>query len=40
MAGLNKTMAEWTVDKWTEYGFTSRLDEYGKHMELVVTTTH
>ncbi|PVI05750.1 N-acetylated-alpha-linked acidic dipeptidase-like protein 2 [Periconia macrospinosa] len=28
IAGLNKTMAQWTADKWTEYGFTSRLDEY------------
>lgn len=28
VAGLNKTMAQWTVDKWTEYGFNSRLDEY------------
>jgi hypothetical protein len=21
-------MAQWTADKWSEYGFTSRLDEY------------
>ncbi|KAI0591575.1 Glutamate carboxypeptidase 2 [Pyrenophora tritici-repentis] len=28
LAGRNKTMAEWTVMKWSEYGFTSRLDEY------------
>ncbi|EFQ85439.1 hypothetical protein PTT_19605 [Pyrenophora teres f. teres 0-1] len=27
-AGRNKTMAEWTAAKWSEYGFTSRLDEY------------
>jgi hypothetical protein len=23
-------MAQWTADKWAEYGFTSRLDEYCK----------
>lgn len=23
-------MAQWTADKWTEYGWTSRLDEYCK----------
>jgi N-acetylated-alpha-linked acidic dipeptidase len=28
IAGLNKSMAQWTADKWAEYGFTSRLDEY------------
>ncbi|KAF2636551.1 glutamate carboxypeptidase 2 [Massarina eburnea CBS 473.64] len=28
VAGLNKTMAQWTADKFAEYGFTSRLDEY------------
>lgn len=28
VAGRNRSMAQWTADKWTEYGFTSRLDEY------------
>ncbi|KAJ4368899.1 hypothetical protein N0V83_005981 [Neocucurbitaria cava] len=28
VAGTNKSMAQWTADKWAEYGFTSRLDEY------------
>ena len=28
IAGLNESMAQWTADKWAEYGFTSRLDEY------------
>jgi N-acetylated-alpha-linked acidic dipeptidase len=28
LAGRNKTMAQWTADKWAEYGFKSRLDEY------------
>lgn len=30
IAGRNKSMAQWTADKWAEYGFTSRLDEYCK----------
>jgi N-acetylated-alpha-linked acidic dipeptidase len=30
IAGLNESMAQWTADKWAEYGFTSRLDEYCK----------
>ncbi|KAH7116693.1 N-acetylated-alpha-linked acidic dipeptidase-like protein 2 [Dendryphion nanum] len=28
IAGRNRSQAQWTADKWTEYGFTSRLDEY------------
>ncbi|KAH7090360.1 N-acetylated-alpha-linked acidic dipeptidase-like protein 2 [Paraphoma chrysanthemicola] len=28
IAGRNESMAQWTADKWSEYGFTSRLDEY------------
>ncbi|KAG9185239.1 putative glutamate carboxypeptidase [Alternaria panax] len=28
LAGQNESMAQWTADKWSEYGFTSRLDEY------------
>ncbi|KAF1916961.1 N-acetylated-alpha-linked acidic dipeptidase-like protein 2 [Ampelomyces quisqualis] len=28
IAGLNQTMAQWTADRWAEFGFTSRLDEY------------
>ncbi|KAF3048271.1 hypothetical protein E8E12_011581 [Didymella heteroderae] len=28
IAGRNESMAQWTADKWAEYGFTSRLDEY------------
>ncbi|KAH5489920.1 hypothetical protein HBI29_205990 [Parastagonospora nodorum] len=28
VAGRNKTMAQWTADKWADYGFKSRLDEY------------
>ncbi|KAF1359989.1 N-acetylated-alpha-linked acidic dipeptidase-like protein 2 [Lizonia empirigonia] len=28
IAGRNKSMAQWTAEKWASYGFTSRLDEY------------
>ncbi|KAF1997684.1 N-acetylated-alpha-linked acidic dipeptidase-like protein 2 [Amniculicola lignicola CBS 123094] len=28
VAGRNKSMAQWTADRWAEYGFTTRLDEY------------
>lgn len=28
VAGRNESMAQWTADKWSSYGFTSRLDEY------------
>ncbi|KAH8730416.1 N-acetylated-alpha-linked acidic dipeptidase-like protein 2 [Phaeosphaeriaceae sp. PMI808] len=28
IAGHNKTIAQWTANKWTEFGFKSRLDEY------------
>ncbi|KAF2649926.1 N-acetylated-alpha-linked acidic dipeptidase-like protein 2 [Lophiostoma macrostomum CBS 122681] len=28
LAGKNKTVAQWTADRWAEFGFTSRLDEY------------
>ncbi|OAK98236.1 N-acetylated-alpha-linked acidic dipeptidase-like protein 2 [Phaeosphaeriaceae sp. SRC1lsM3a] len=28
VAGRNQTMAQWTADRWAEFGFTSRLDEY------------
>ncbi|KAF2873054.1 glutamate carboxypeptidase 2 [Massariosphaeria phaeospora] len=28
VAGRNRSMAQWTADRWAEYGFASRLDEY------------
>ncbi|PNS19551.1 hypothetical protein CAC42_7395 [Sphaceloma murrayae] len=28
LAGENRTMAQWTADRWAENGFESRLDEY------------
>lgn len=31
IAGRNESMAQWTADKWSSYGFTSRLDDYCKH---------
>jgi N-acetylated-alpha-linked acidic dipeptidase len=34
VAGRNESMAQWTADKWAEYGFTSRLDEYCKLVNL------
>ena len=30
LAGTNKTIAQWTADRWSENGFASRLDEYCK----------
>ncbi|KAF2712712.1 N-acetylated-alpha-linked acidic dipeptidase-like protein 2 [Pleomassaria siparia CBS 279.74] len=38
IAGRNKTMAQWTADRWTEYGFASRLDEY--HVYLNYPLSH
>jgi N-acetylated-alpha-linked acidic dipeptidase len=32
-------MAQWTADKWTEYGFASRLDEYCEFLALHSETT-
>jgi N-acetylated-alpha-linked acidic dipeptidase len=38
VAGTNKSMAQWTADRWAENGFTSRLIEYCKwHFEPVQT---
>lgn len=31
-------MAQWTADKWADYGFKSRLDEYCKHSHLLLHT--
>ena len=28
MAGTNKSMAQWTANRWNEYGFTADLDSY------------
>ena len=28
VAGTNKTIAQWTVDRWNENGFSARLVEY------------
>jgi hypothetical protein len=38
LAGQNKTMAQWTADKWSEYGFKSRLDEYCKSLPSLSNT--
>lgn len=31
VAGTNESMAQWTADRWSEAGFTARLDTYGKY---------
>ena len=28
LAGTNKSVAQWTADRWSEYGFTAGLAEY------------
>ena len=30
LAGTNKTMAQWTADRWSESGFDASLAEYSK----------
>lgn len=30
LAGTNESMAQWTADRWSEYGFDSSLAEYCK----------
>ncbi|KAF2190675.1 N-acetylated-alpha-linked acidic dipeptidase-like protein 2 [Zopfia rhizophila CBS 207.26] len=37
VAGQNKSMAQWTADRWAEYGFTSRLDEYYVYLNYPVS---
>ncbi|KAF2272944.1 glutamate carboxypeptidase 2 [Westerdykella ornata] len=37
VAGRNKTQAQWTADKWAEYGWTSRLDEYFVYLNYPVS---
>ncbi|KAF2017339.1 glutamate carboxypeptidase 2 [Aaosphaeria arxii CBS 175.79] len=39
VAGRNKTMAQWTADKWAEGGFTSRLDEYYVYLNYPVSNS-
>ncbi|KAL8832430.1 MAG: hypothetical protein Q9170_004888 [Blastenia crenularia] len=37
LAGTNKTMAQWTVDRWSENGFQARLDEYVTYLNYPVS---
>ncbi|KAF2203844.1 transferrin receptor ectodomain, apical domain-containing protein [Delitschia confertaspora ATCC 74209] len=37
LAGTNKTMAQWTADRWAEFGWTSRLDEYYVYLNYPVS---
>ena len=39
IAGRNQSMAQWTANKWADYGFTSRLDDYCKLQTLVLIRT-
>ena len=37
LAGTNKTMAQWTADRWSENGFQARLDEYVPYLNYPVS---
>lgn len=37
LAGTNRTMAQWTADRWAENGFQSRLDEYTVYLNYPVS---
>ena len=37
LAGTNRTMAQWTADRWSENGFQSRLDEYHTYLNYPVS---
>ncbi|KAL8840149.1 MAG: hypothetical protein Q9176_003997 [Flavoplaca citrina] len=37
LAGTNRTMAQWTADRWSENGFQSRLDEYYTYLNYPVS---
>ncbi|KAF2258650.1 N-acetylated-alpha-linked acidic dipeptidase-like protein 2 [Lojkania enalia] len=37
VAGRNRSMAQWTADRWAENGFTSRLDEYYVYLNYPVS---
>ncbi|ORY06227.1 N-acetylated-alpha-linked acidic dipeptidase-like protein 2 [Clohesyomyces aquaticus] len=39
VAGTNKTMAQWTADRWAEFGFSSRLDEYYVYLNYPVSNS-
>ncbi|KAL9033165.1 MAG: hypothetical protein Q9180_006096, partial [Flavoplaca navasiana] len=37
LAATNRTMAQWTADRWSENGFQSRLDEYHTYLNYPVS---
>lgn len=37
LAGTNRTMAQWTADRWSENGFQARLDEYVTYLNYPVS---
>ncbi|KAL8991432.1 MAG: hypothetical protein Q9177_000144 [Variospora cf. flavescens] len=37
LAGTNRTMAQWTADRWSENGFQGRLDEYHTYLNYPVS---
>lgn len=37
IAGMNKSMAEWTADRWTEFGVPSHLAEYHVYLNYPVS---
>lgn len=37
LAGTNRTMAQWTADRWSENGFQARLDEYQTYLNYPVS---
>lgn len=37
LAGTNRTMAQWTADRWSENGFQSRLDQYEVYLNYPVS---
>ena len=37
LAGTNRTMAQWTADRWTENGFQTRLDQYVTYLNYPVS---
>ncbi|KAI9051680.1 hypothetical protein LZ554_004722 [Drepanopeziza brunnea f. sp. 'monogermtubi'] len=39
LAGLSKEAAQWTADKWSEYGFTSHLTEYEVYLNYPISAS-
>lgn len=39
LAGLGKAAAQWTVDRWREYGFTADLVEYHAYLSYPISAS-